>query len=288
MDCNFPVPEITTINLPNSEPYRIDMLRLDLIHPAISGNKWYKLLPQFKNISKIIKVITMGGAYSNHLHATAFYCNQLQLESVAYVRGEEVHNSTLNDCKKWGMSLKFLPRSIFDAFVNDSSLLITKLEKDTLFIPMGGFNQAGMHGTEWILKAIQSDNYDYIITPVGTGTTYIGLLNASAKHQQVIGIASVKDKKLVDNIQQHTLKTVHINFDYTFGGFAKVNQDLIDFIKSFKADNNMWLDIVYTSKMMFAIKDWINKKLLPDNAKILCIHTGGLQGNRSYEAELGL
>jgi 1-aminocyclopropane-1-carboxylate deaminase len=288
MDCNFPIPEITRINLPNSQPYHLDMLRLDLIHPTISGNKWYKLLPQFNNSSEIKKVVTMGGAFSNHLHATAFYCNRLQLESVAYVRGDEVTNDTLNDCKNWGMSLKFLPRSIFDAFVNDSSLLVAELEADSLFIPMGGFNKEGMHGTEMILNAVQSANYDYIVTPVGTGTTYIGLLNTSTKHQHVIGIASVKDKKLVDNIQSHTSKKVQINFDYTFGGFAKVNTHLIDFITSFKADNNIWLDVVYTGKMMFAINDWIDKRIFPNDVKILCLHTGGLQGNRSYAAELGL
>jgi 1-aminocyclopropane-1-carboxylate deaminase len=288
MDCNFPIPEITRINLPNSQPYHLDMLRLDLIHPIISGNKWYKLWPQFEHISHIKKVITMGGAYSNHLHATAFYCHQLKLEAVAYVRGDEVNNNTLSDCKNWGMSLKFVPRSTFDAMVIDSALLMAKLEEDTIFIPMGGFNKAGMHGTQMILTAIQAYNYDYIITPVGSGTTYIGLLNTSANHQQIIGIASVKDKKLVDNIQQHSLKKVQINFDYTFGGFAKVNERLIESIKSFKADNDIWLDVVYTGKMMFAINDWMAKKLLPIDAKILCLHTGGLQGNRSFAAELGL
>lgn len=268
----------------------VSMLRLDLVHPVISGNKIFKLHYFLEEAihSKDKLIITFGGAYSNHLAATAFACKESGLQCIGIVRGEEpkILSPTLAFCLANNMKLEFISRAAFKK-INEKSFIdiLSKKYGKYVLIPEGGFSEFGVKGAGLIFNYFNQANYTHLCCPIGTATTFAGLLNGAKKELSVTGFPVLKN--LVDiNERLLTLK-VPVTKKYTiidtyhFGGYAKKNEDLISFLNSFYQNNKIPLDFVYTGKMMFGVLDLIKKKFFPPGSNILCIHTGGLQGNQS-------
>jgi 1-aminocyclopropane-1-carboxylate deaminase len=257
-----------------------------LNHNFISGNKLRKLkynLAQAQ-LLKQKQLLTFGGAYSNHIAAVASAGNEYGFRTIGIIRGDELahqikQNPTLNFAKNCGMVLKFISRESYRQKLTSDCIQKFKNEfGDFYHLPEGGTNALAVKGCEEILTS-EDSIYDYICCPVGTGGTISGIINASFTHQKVLGFPALKGDFLQDEIRKFARRANwELTQDYHFGGYAKVNTDLITFINRFKKENNIPLDPVYTGKMMFGIYDLIKKGFFPKNSKILAIHTGGLQG----------
>ncbi|WP_111309032.1 1-aminocyclopropane-1-carboxylate deaminase/D-cysteine desulfhydrase [Confluentibacter sediminis] len=275
------------INLPLEYGVELFIKREDQIHPFISGNKYRKLkynIAEAKHLG-FTKLLTFGGAYSNHIAAVAFAGKQFGFETLGIIRGNELEgkindNPTLTFSRDCGMQFKFVTR---EAYRNDK--LIDKFQ-DFYIIPEGGTNDLAIKGCEEILK--ESDmEFNYICTPVGTGGTISGLINCSQPSQQILGFPALKGAFLQEDISKFVSKnTWKLVSDYHFGGYAKINLELIRFINEFKEKHDIPLDPVYTGKMMFGIFDLIQKGYFPKGSKILAIHTGGLQGIEGMNSKL--
>lgn len=267
------------INLPTEFGVELFLKREDQIHPFISGNKYRKLKYNIEEAKKggFKKLLTFGGAYSNHIAAVAYAGHTFGFEALGIIRGDELkdkieHNATLSFAKKHGMKFNFVTREAYrtDKLINDY--------RDYYIIPEGGTNALAIQGCEEILT--QSDTeFHYICTSVGTGGTMSGLINCSQPSQQVLGFPALKGSFLQEDISKFVSKlNWKLITDYHFGGYAKINVALIRFINEFKEKQHISLDPVYTGKMMFGIFDLIQKGYFPKGSKILAIHTGGLQG----------
>jgi 1-aminocyclopropane-1-carboxylate deaminase len=262
----------------------VDVLRLDLLHPVISGNKWFKLRYYLADATEQKKstIVTMGGAWSNHLVATAATCAQMGFRSIGLVRGEEPkqYSATLLKAKELGMKLVFLPREEFD----QGEPAANWLSHDHYFIPAGGFGEKGAKGAAGILD-ITEKQYDFIICAVGTGTTLAGLISHACRTQQLLGISALKGHpELEENIQ--SLCTTSFNNwrilrDFHFGGYARYDSYLLQFMNKFYAETGIPSDFVYTGKLFFAFHTLVQEGYFPSAASILLIHSGGLQGNNS-------
>jgi 1-aminocyclopropane-1-carboxylate deaminase len=269
----------------NSE-YQFAIRKEYLNHAFISGNKLRKLkynLEQAK-LENHKQMLTFGGAYSNHIAAVASAGKAYNFKTFGIIRGEEFahkinQNPTLSFAKKRGMQFKFVARESYREKM--SSVFIEELKNefgDFYLLPEGGTNALAVKGCEEILTK-EDAIYDYICCPVGTGGTISGIINASFPHQKIIGFPALKGDFLINEIRKFAQQSNwELMPDYHFGGYAKVNTDLITFMNQFKIENNIPLDPVYTGKMIFGIYDLISKGFFPENAKILAIHTGGLQG----------
>ncbi len=269
---------------------RIGMLRLDLLHPQISGNKWFKLKYNIEAAKKqdAKSILSFGGAYSNHLHALAYAGHLSGIKTIGILRGEEISNPTLDDCRSWGMELHFISRDQY-RHKYESGFLSAIREKfpEAYIVPEGGNNEEGRKGTREILKGIDLDKYTHVCCAVGTGATLAGIADSSLPHQEVLGFSALKNAEyLEETIREYTTaenwKLIH---DYHFGGFAKKNTELLEMIESFKQNHNIELDFVYTGKMVYGIYQMIQKETIAAGSSVLLIHTGGLQGNRSWQAE---
>lgn len=265
--------------------------RLDLIHPIVSGNKLYKLyfyvqdaITSNKNI-----LVTKGGAYSNHLVASAYYAQLNGLKSIGLVRGEKAEqlSHTLKQCEAWGMQLHYFSREDYPLINEDNIHQYVSFDKEhCFFIPEGGYGISGTKGASLIIDAISSLNPDYITTAVGTGCTLSGLLYNKKSQAKIIAVPVLKgfhdlEKQMTDLLASQTPINFEVFNDYHFGGYAKKNEVLLQFMNAFYADNNIPTDFVYTGKMMYGIWDKINAGYFPNGSKIISIHTGGLQGNIS-------
>ncbi|WP_418513342.1 1-aminocyclopropane-1-carboxylate deaminase/D-cysteine desulfhydrase [Corallibacter sp.] len=272
----------------------LSLKREDVIHKYVSGNKYRKLkynIEQAKKEKKEI-LLTFGGAFSNHIAAVSAIGNLFGLKTIGVVRGEELKdsyasNATLLFAKSQGMRFEFVSRSVYKE-KNDQAFVRKLKEKfgDFYLIPEGGTNNLAVKGCEEILT--DNDNsFDFICCPVGTGGTISGLINSSLSHQKIIGFPALKGDFLRKDISKFANKSNwELISDYHFGGYAKINTELISFINQFKVENNIQLDPVYTGKMMFGIFDLIKKEYFPKDSKILAIHTGGLQGIEGMNARL--
>jgi 1-aminocyclopropane-1-carboxylate deaminase len=275
--------------LHKSSRISIHVLRLDLMHPDISGNKWFKLKYHIEAALSDKKrgIVTFGGAYSNHLLATAVACNENGLLSTGIVRGEETFplNASITQMMDVGMKLIYAGR---EKYRNKDLLLeqFLKTHNHYHYVPEGGQSAEGVRGAGEILSFAPGD-YSHIICAVGTGTTIAGLINASSDKQRVIGICALKIQDAGSNdienfIRANTTKNNYtILYDYHFGGYAKKTDELIEFMNTLYTDEQIPTDFVYTGKMFYAVYDLMDKKFFPDGSRLLLIHTGGLQGNRS-------
>ena len=276
-----------------SKGVKVSMLRLDKIHPEISGNKIFKLYYFLEEAiaSSHKTIITFGGAWSNHLSATAYACHISGIKCIGFVRGEEpkTFSHTLRFCKKHGMQLEFISRDRYKKINSPNFIERLKSEfGEHTLVPEGGFSFKGVKGAEKIISLVKKEIYTHVCCPVGTGTTFTGVINAINDNTQVIGFSVLKN---LDDIAER-LKTLNVdltkniifNGDYHFGGYAKKTNELITFMNRFYEGNKIPLDFVYTGKMMFGIDDLIKKNYFSGGANILCIHTGGLQGNQSLPA----
>jgi 1-aminocyclopropane-1-carboxylate deaminase len=270
----------------------VGMLRLDKIHPIISGNKYFKLKYYLEEAKKANRdtIITFGGYYSNHLHATAFACNEYGFKSVGYVRGEEPSsmNDTLKDCIKFGMELKFIPQGEFKKIQDQFNV---SHSKNVQIIPMGGHGILGMKGASEILNNEIAKEFDYIIASAGTGTMGGGLLDKLEKHQQLVLISAVKNnfslKEEIFELDPSLVakeKQLSIQHQFHCGGFGKSNQILFEKMNWFYNQHQIPTDFVYTGKMILGFYELLRNNSIQKNSKILLIHSGGLQGNRSLGA----
>lgn len=281
------------IALPNTT-VQLYIRREDTIHPHISGNKYRKLKYNLKQAQKenYDTLLSFGGAYSNHIAALAYAGKLHHFKTIGIIRGEEVkdkinENPTLQFAQSCGMQLHFISR---EAYRNKTTPeFIAKLkEKFNHFylVPEGGTNALAIQGCEEILLP-QDIQYDYVACAVGTGGTISGLINASFAHQTVLGFPALKGDFIAKDIAKFAKKeNFKIINDYHFGGYGKVTTQLIEFINNFYLQNKIPLDPVYTGKMMYGILDLIKNNYFPHNAKILAIHTGGLQGIQGMNQKL--
>jgi 1-aminocyclopropane-1-carboxylate deaminase len=260
--------------------------REDLLHPFVSGNKFRKLKYNLIEAKKrnIKTIITFGGAFSNHIAATAFACQENGFDSVGVIRGEELktkieENPTLKFAQNCGMKFEFVSREDFRIKNSDEFLYRLKEKYDNHYlVPEGGTNELAVLGCQEILNETD-DFFDYICCCVGTGGTISGIINSSKKNQKIIGFSALKGDFLKNEIRKFAKNNNwELNSDYHFGGYAKVTPVLIEFMNDFYKKNKMKLDPVYTSKMVFGVLDLIDKNFFPKNSKILMIHSGGLQG----------
>lgn len=268
----------------------LSILRLDKIHPGISGNKFFKLYYFLEQaICKQKGIITFGGAYSNHLAATASACRMFGIKSIGIVRGEQPKklSPTLLFCKGQEMQLDFISREKYKR-KNEGDFRSELAGKfgDHLIIPEGGYSKEGVRGAALISHFYKNDSFGYVCCPAGTATTVAGLIKSALPSQNIIGFSSLKYHEDFKTRIQYLLETSScknyflIN-DFHFGGYAKKTTELISFMKKFYEETGVPTDFVYTAKMMFGIFELIKKKYFPIGSKILCIHTGGLQGNLS-------
>ncbi|MGI8583438.1 MAG: 1-aminocyclopropane-1-carboxylate deaminase/D-cysteine desulfhydrase [Chitinophagaceae bacterium] len=268
----------------------LSILRLDKIHPQVSGNKFFKLYYFLeKAISEQKKIITFGGAYSNHLAAAAHACKIFGIDCIGIVRGEEskILSHTLLFCKEQGMQLEFITRENYKR-KNDIDFEKKLDDKfgDHVLIPEGGHNREGSDGAALISNFYRNEGFNYICCAVGTATTLSGLISSSSHPQNVIGINVLKNLTDVDSRINSLLgdtlnKNLSLINDYHFGGYAKKSMELLLFMNKFYEEFAIPTDFVYTAKLMFGIFELIKKKYFPVGSKIICIHTGGLQGNFS-------
>jgi 1-aminocyclopropane-1-carboxylate deaminase len=271
-------------SFPNS--ISVQIKREDLLHPFVSGNKFRKLkynLLQAKAENQNT-ILTFGGAFSNHIAAVAYAGKEQGFKTIGIIRGDELfdkidENPTLKFAQSCGMVFKFVSREEYRLKSEISFLEDLKKEFGTYYlIPEGGTNGLAIKGCEEIL--IESDSeFDYICCAVGTGGTISGIINSSKPHQKVLGFPALKGDFLQDEIRNFVQNdNWELITDFHFGGYAKVNEELILFINQFKLENQILLDPVYTAKMVFGVTDMIKKNYFAANSKILIIHTGGLQG----------
>ena len=274
------------INQIDYNGYRIGILRLDLIHPEISGNKWFKLkynLAQGKKENKN-SIITFGGAFSNHIAATAVACKLDDFKSIGIIRGEQTaaNNPTLSLAQQNGMELLFVSRDEYSQKNNGAYLQrLRYMYPDAYIIPEGGDNRLGQKGCEEILTK-KTSNYKNIFCASGTGTTFKGISKSLLPNQNLTVINVLKFEAETNEPQTTILNNFH------FGGYAKHTAELLEFKSWFEETFATPLDYVYTSKLFFAVFDLMKQNMLDKNQEILIIHCGGLQGNIGYENRYNL
>jgi len=268
--------------------------REDEIHPHISGNKYRKLKYNLLVAKEqgLETLLTFGGAYSNHILATASAGATFEFKTIGIIRGDELagkvaENSTLSFAQNCGMTLKFISRSSYKKKCFPEFIRNLKNEFGNFYLlPEGGTNDLAIKGCEEILTKNDQD-FDYICTPVGTGGTIAGIINSAGSTQKVLGFSSLKGDFLKDEITKLTTKdNWQLITDYHFGGYGKINNELITFINKFKEETNIPLDPVYTGKMLFGLVDLIQKNKFKKGSKILVIHTGGMQGVEGMNTKL--
>lgn len=265
---------------------RLDVLREDKVHPFVSGNKFRKLKYNLNHAKTegFSNIITFGGAYSNHIAAVAAAGKLTGIGTVGVIRGEELRskietNPTLQFAQDQGMQLHFISRDLYRrkeniAFAEELQTLYGK----SYMLPEGGTNQLAVQGSAEIISEHHA-MYDYICVAVGTGGTLAGILKTSHANQHCLGYSALKGRFQVSEVEKYTSKkNYEITDDYCFGGYAKIDSELVRFINRFKKETNVPLDPVYTGKLFYGIFEGIKNGFFKENSRILAIHTGGLQG----------
>lgn len=302
MDFNSQIQSINQqIVLPKLEANNCQLFikREDEIHPLVSGNKFRKLKYNLKvaKQNKTKTLLTFGGAFSNHILATAVAGKLQNFKTIGVIRGDELGqdlsktlatNSTLRAAYEHGMKFEFISRERYRDKM--SSDFLQKLELkygDFYTLPEGGTNALAVKGCEEILTS-DDNEFDYICSCVGTGGTIAGIINSIEAPQKVIGFPALKGGFLIKEIQQYCRgqKNWQLVSDYHFGGYGKYSDELIHFINRFKEDTTIPLDPIYTGKMMFGVLDMIKKNSFPKGSKILIIHSGGIQGIEGFNHRL--
>ena len=273
----------------------ISLLRLDEMHPFISGNKIFKLVYFLREAlqSGSKRIVTYGGAYSNHLAATAYAGKLFGIECFGLVRGEQPAqlSETLLFCRQQGMQLTFIPRHQYKITASlEKQPELTRQFGNHALVPEGGFSKMGAEGAALINDYIPEDTYSHICLGVGTATTLAGILYKKYAATTILGFSALKGLHDVSErlgkcgiCNTQNLEMVN---QFHFGGFGKQSPVLVDFMNQFYDTHLIPLDKVYTSKMMFGVFDLLAKKKFPAEARILCIHTGGLQGNVTIREQL--
>lgn len=266
---------------------KLDVLRLDRIHPVISGNKWFKLqhyVAEIINQYNARTVATFGGAYSNHIVATAFACLQSQLPCVGFIRGEQAQqlSHTLQQAEAYGMQLRFISREAY----RDKTALQKKFP-GYYWIEEGGYGLPGAAGAAGIWQYVpEPESYTHIVAAVGTGTMLAGLVLGKQTAQQVIGISALKNNTSLEScvnalLPQALRAGFSIDHRFHFGGYAKHPAPLLQYMADCWHQHRLPLDMVYTAKAFYATEQLIREHTIAPGSCVLFIHSGGLQGNLS-------
>jgi len=268
---------------------KVFIKRDDLIHPIISGNKWRKLKYPLNKARGEGKnhLVTFGGAYSNHLLATASAAAKFGFKATGFVRGEEISNDTLFLCKLHGMQLIFVDRESY----RDKQALFQKHfgdDADAFFIDEGGASADGAEGCSELIAELPQ-TYQHIFCACGTGTTAAGIINGINQHQLPTTFHAIpvlkngefmRDEigKYAPIIKDGDSSRFQLHTDYHFGGYGKTTPELIDFVKTFVAETGILIEPIYTGKMFYAIFDLARKGYFTPGSEILAIHSGGIWG----------
>ncbi|MET0466797.1 MAG: pyridoxal-phosphate dependent enzyme [Chitinophagaceae bacterium] len=262
------------------------VLRLDKLHPVVSGNKWFKLRFYLAEaVSQKKKgIVTFGGAWSNHIVAAAAACREAGLEAIGIIRGEEPTqwSQALLDAEQEGMQFHFTSRTSYKEKHVPPALGIDPAEY--VLVPEGGYGPLGVQGAATIAE-IPRDHFTHYICSVGTGTMIAGLINAVPPSATVTGISALKNNHSLEQMIKAQLQPGHADWtllhDYHQGGYARHNAALLRFMNDFYAETGIPSDFVYTGKLFQAVDDLANSSFFPAGSRVLVIHSGGLQGNRS-------
>lgn len=284
--------QFVSIAFPNN--ISVTIKREDLLHPFVSGNKFRKLkynLLQAK-AEKQTTLLTFGGAFSNHIAAVSFAGQEDGFKTIGIIRGDELgdkinENPTLSFAKNCGMQLEFVSREEY-RLKSETTFLENLKQKfgDFYLVPEGGTNGLAVKGCEEILTE-EDVQFDYVCCAVGTGGTISGIINSILPHQKVLGFPALKGDFLKEEIRNFaTNENWELISEYHFGGYGKVSPELIEFINRFYATTQIPLDPIYTGKMVFGVINLIERNYFPEDAKILLIHTGGIQGIRGMNIKL--
>ena len=277
--------KIPIVEIPIESKVRLFIKREDLTHPEISGNKYWKM---FYNVKKYLekevserKIITFGGAFSNHIAAAAALGNEFGIKTLGVIRGNELEDSwqenpTLFSAHQNGMSFRFVTRETYRYKEKMMKELQTEFP-ESLVVPEGGTNENAVEGIQYMLTD-ETNDFDYICSAVGTGGTVSGLSKFAQPHQKVIGFKAVKDNSLENRIKNLSKKDNFTLVDASDGGFGKITDENVRFINEFYQYFGIVLEPVYTGKMLRKIFEMIADDYFPANSKILAFHTGGLQG----------
>ena len=271
---------------------QVSVLRLDKIHGVISGNKYFKLKYhlQYALDNNFEGILTFGGAWSNHIIATACTATLHQLKSIGIIRSEKppALSATLKKAQEFGMQLRFISKDLYkNILTNNYPSQISDQYPNYYIIPEGGSGLLGIQGAEEILELANKNDFSHIACAIGTGTMFCGLVNASAPGQVIIGIPVLKGfTDLNDQLSSFFINperktNCRFFYDYHFGGYAKHSAVLIDFMNELYRQTSIPNDFVYTAKLFYAINDLVEKNLFPPGSHVLMIHSGGLQGNDS-------
>lgn len=286
--------KITNSILDNSK-VELFILRLDKIDRMISGNKYFKLKYNLEEAleNNYKTILTFGGAFSNHIVATAAAGKMVGLKTIGIIRGEKMEplNPSLSFAGSCGMQLQFISRNDYRNRNETGYVQFLKNKFGECFIiPEGGANKNGIRGCSEILN-YRDEDFDVVCCSCGTGTMLAGIILSLKPGQKAIGFSALKngeflnmaiEKHLADfNSPEH--KNYEIKTDYHFGGYGKINDALISFYKKFLNENAIEPDLVYTSKMLFGIFDLIEKNYFEPNTRILAVHSGGVQGNSGFK-----
>lgn len=286
---------VSEIKLRTNKDVKTYIKREDAVHPALSGNKWRKLKYNLIDAKDrgFDKLLTFGGAYSNHIYATAAAGNLFGFETYGIIRGEEILplNHTLQFAEEQGMHLNYLPRNLYRRR-NEPEFQrhIAEQFGDVYIVPEGGSNTRALKGVAELVKDIDID-FNFIVSAVGSGGTAAGIISALNKRQTYIGVPAIKNGGYLSDIIAKFLfeysGKVYGNWnlatEFHFGGFAKLTKELVEFKIRFEEDNGFELDFIYTAKMLFALEKFINDGSIPENTVVVAIHTGGLQGNKGLQ-----
>lgn len=271
---------------------RLLVKREDLNHPHVSGNKWWKLK---YNVSQAVEehhdtILTFGGAFSNHIYATAAAAKEVGLRSTGVIRGERILplNSTLSFAEQQGMKLQFVSREAYRQ--KNTPAFKDELEKQFgrfYLIPEGGTNSLAIKGCAEFAEKLKEIDYNYLCLAVGTGGTMAGIISSLKGERKIIGIPVLKDanflhneiSKLVHDFCGHSYGNWSLLTSYHYGGYAKVTKALLDFVSAMKDRHDLPLEPVYTGKLMLAMMTEIEAGSFPRGSTLLVLHTGGLQGN---------
>lgn len=281
-----------SILFPNS--ISLSIKREDLIHPFVSGNKLRKLKYNLLQAKKEHQttLLTFGGAYSNHIAALAYAGKEQGFHTIGVIRGEELgskimENPTLLFAHDCGMQLEFVSRETYRLKTEDCFIESLRQKYGAFYlVPEGGTNPLAIKGCEEILTDADAI-FDYICCAVGTGGTISGIINSVLPHQKVLGFPALKGDFLKNEIRNFAQQEHwELMTDYHFGGYGKVNSELIAFINAFFSKTQIPLDPIYTGKMVFGVIDLIERNYFPENSKILLLHTGGIQGIKGMNMKL--
>jgi len=304
IECMFnQIPDIPCIKIPDplleESDVELYIKREDLTDSYISGNKFrklkYNLLDAHKNGHDTL--LTFGGAYSNHIHAVAYAGYKFNFKTIGIIRGETTLplNPTLADAQSFGMKLHYISRSSYRNKKENYFLDDLKSRFGNFYlIPEGGSNALAVKGCAEMIDDRVSE-FDHICCACGTGGTLAGIIAGLNGYKKVWGFPVLKNAGflqndiggLILNYSSRTYKNWDLILDYHFGGYAKFNQDLINFINNFKKRHLVALDPIYTGKLMYGIFDLIGNGFFKKGNRILAVHTGGLQGIKGFNQRFG-